>query len=772
VPDPFILDGWLVEPDLNTLSRDGTRVRLEPKVMELCVALTRAAGSVVTKDELLESVWPEAIVGEDALTRAMSELRRGLGDDARNPRVIETIPKRGYRLIAQVRAVGVVEPPPTKPLQRRHRSWLLAAAGLVVVTTIALVAVWGTRIVPTPTDTDRRPLVLLADVEHGAAVPASAIESVRRSIEREIARRPDVEIVPQHEIDAALRRMRRHVGDPVTPSVAVELAIRLGEVAGVVAPRLDPAGDGFTLTIQTVDVTGKQVLEATVSRGEDEGRVLAAFERVSADWSRRLAGLRPPAAKRLPAVTTSSIAALRFFTQAVELLATVPIAAQAAPWPDAAELLRKAIAVDDEFVLARVWLALAQKSSEDARLSAAGGRRVAGFREMASECLAKTQDLGEAERLLVEGVAYELLDEHSKAISALEALLWTDPGFFELQARASLYRLYTFQTRWSEADAQVLRIAEIVPHDFDATVLAAQVLVLQDGDARRASGYIARARQLMAGADTNRENSSWLKAWLEHYPAYDAWKRGDLAEALAVQRAVAATLPTRIFIDRDATATANGHLSLTLGRIADARQAFDAIGHFNQKEWSFAHLADALGDRRQLAWHLTRHGRWSWNPLPFARAGLFDRVRELLAEPAVGADHVALRKAALGEEALAAGRFSDAITHFQDALDRLRMRPGHPYYGTSISLARAWRAIGDDTQVVRVLEEAVRTQAYPGAAVFWIKAQAHLVQVYRRHGRHDEAAAIAERVRGLFAHADADHPFWRLLQADPPTDAF
>jgi len=61
-----------------------------------------ATGEVVSKERLMRSVWPDAFVGDDVLTRCISELRRVFGDDAKEPRFIQTIPKSGYRLIAPV----------------------------------------------------------------------------------------------------------------------------------------------------------------------------------------------------------------------------------------------------------------------------------------------------------------------------------------------------------------------------------------------------------------------------------------------------------------------------------------------------------------------------------------------------------------------------------------------------------------------------------------------------------------------------------------------
>src|SRR5271157_2947220 len=93
---------WLVEPSLNIVSRNGTAVHLEPKVMEVLLCLATHAGEVVSKEELLKAVWPDTFVTDDALKHCISDLRRVFEDDAREPRFIETIPKRGYRLVAPV----------------------------------------------------------------------------------------------------------------------------------------------------------------------------------------------------------------------------------------------------------------------------------------------------------------------------------------------------------------------------------------------------------------------------------------------------------------------------------------------------------------------------------------------------------------------------------------------------------------------------------------------------------------------------------------------
>ncbi len=109
-PPAVRIGSWLVQPQLNRLSRDEEEKRIEPRLMRVLVCLIEARGDVVTRDELLDRIWTDSFVCEEALTQAVSELRRLLGDKARSPRYIETIRKGGYRLVATVTPVEF-EPP-------------------------------------------------------------------------------------------------------------------------------------------------------------------------------------------------------------------------------------------------------------------------------------------------------------------------------------------------------------------------------------------------------------------------------------------------------------------------------------------------------------------------------------------------------------------------------------------------------------------------------------------------------------------------------------
>ncbi|MCI0625988.1 MAG: transcriptional regulator [Acidobacteria bacterium] len=103
---PFRTGEWGVEPSRNLLIRGTEEVHLEPRVMDVLVHLAERAGEVVSKEELVERVWKQRYVSDDVLTVAVYTLRKVLGDNPRQPRYIETVPRRGYRWIAPVTESG------------------------------------------------------------------------------------------------------------------------------------------------------------------------------------------------------------------------------------------------------------------------------------------------------------------------------------------------------------------------------------------------------------------------------------------------------------------------------------------------------------------------------------------------------------------------------------------------------------------------------------------------------------------------------------------
>ena len=107
----FRLGPWTVQPALHRLCDGDTTCQVGHKVMAVLLLLAQEPGRVVRKDELIEAVWDGAFTSDEALTTVVYELRKALGDDARQPRFVETIRKGGYRLVAPVEPVATADSP-------------------------------------------------------------------------------------------------------------------------------------------------------------------------------------------------------------------------------------------------------------------------------------------------------------------------------------------------------------------------------------------------------------------------------------------------------------------------------------------------------------------------------------------------------------------------------------------------------------------------------------------------------------------------------------
>ena len=143
---PLRIGAWRVDPALGEISRDGETLRLETRTLRTLLCLAERAGQVVGIDELLDQVWAGVIVTPDSVYQAIAALRRALGDDPRDPAYIATVPRLGYRLVAEVApwtdaapaaastTAGSPAPAPLSallPAWRRALPW--AMAGLVLL---------------------------------------------------------------------------------------------------------------------------------------------------------------------------------------------------------------------------------------------------------------------------------------------------------------------------------------------------------------------------------------------------------------------------------------------------------------------------------------------------------------------------------------------------------------------------------------------------------------------------------------------------------------
>ena len=148
--DEIRFDDFRLDPANASLWRGQEDIHLTPKAFAVLHYLLTHHGQLVTKEQLLAVVWPDVVVGETTPAAAIKELRKALGDDAKTPRFIETVHRRGYRFIGvladaetepnEIMPAAVANAPahaPSVPQTKRYRStWLIAALVALVATAV------------------------------------------------------------------------------------------------------------------------------------------------------------------------------------------------------------------------------------------------------------------------------------------------------------------------------------------------------------------------------------------------------------------------------------------------------------------------------------------------------------------------------------------------------------------------------------------------------------------------------------------------------------
>jgi DNA-binding winged helix-turn-helix (wHTH) protein len=236
----FRVGDCTVRPSLGLIVREDETVRVEPRSIDVLVAMAKRPRVVYPKKELIEAVWGDSYVSDEVLTHAVWDLRRAFGDNASDPSYIQTIPKRGYRLIAAVTPVEPDGGSPPDTARDSHRRLLVAALGLAILfaALVALVmprATPGARASVSPAPAlDRVTLAIVASSSplHDTARSQRLAEELRS----ELAGKPG--ILPTR-------------GDSCTPEATGDggycLEVRVTELAASYEARIELVLDGTSV---------------------------------------------------------------------------------------------------------------------------------------------------------------------------------------------------------------------------------------------------------------------------------------------------------------------------------------------------------------------------------------------------------------------------------------------------------------------------------------------------------------------------------------------
>ena len=287
--EPFWLDGRLIDPAGNEI--DGQRI--DSKAMDVLVCLALAAPRLVSHAQLLESVWPKVVVGDNVLHQAITHLRKALGDKARSPRFIETVPRRGYRLRVDVRRESGEETAPGA-LQPPARGGRFRSAVITICLAVGLVgAGWWATVYERQPVTQRaqavpeRSIAVLPFVNIGSD-PAHDYfsDGLSEELIHTLARNPELKVTSR----TSAFYFKERAAD--LPTIARQLG-----VAHILEGSVRTSGDNVRVAVLLVDPqTDTPIWSATYDR--ELGDILALQDEIASDVFNNLMVTLGPLATR------------------------------------------------------------------------------------------------------------------------------------------------------------------------------------------------------------------------------------------------------------------------------------------------------------------------------------------------------------------------------------------------------------------------------------------------------------------------------------------
>jgi len=455
-------DRYVLDLDRGCLLLDGNEIALRPKTFAVLRYLIENCGRLISKDELFGAVWPNLAVTDDALVQSIGELRRGLGDDG--PRLIKTIPRRGYRLESVVSIMAPVGPSAihatgdlvasfdgdraSKPLIRPHASKLLTTAftsgrrGLFAALAFVVLLAAGAllaghlewRVLSTPRSGEQ-----FSKTAEVSAKPAIAIlplanqnddsareyfaDGLTQDIINALGRFPELTVMSWNAVFP-------YKGKPENPvEIARSLAVRY-QVEGSVRQ----IGDRVRVNAQLVDANGQVLWSASFD--EALADVFALQDKITTQIAGTLA------------IRVTQIEQRRVFTKPTDSLEAYDCVLRARPAlqrptrasiVEARALLRRAIELDSNYAAA--YAALAETYHVATSM---------GWAESPTDFLGRAEEMA------------------NKALSLDDS---------DVRAHIVLGRIHIFYQRFDQAKAEIDRAIAINPNDANGLAGRGNILM-------------------------------------------------------------------------------------------------------------------------------------------------------------------------------------------------------------------------------------------------------------------------------------------------------
>jgi DNA-binding winged helix-turn-helix (wHTH) protein/tetratricopeptide (TPR) repeat protein len=373
-----------VDPTRETLLKEGVSVPLTPKTFQILLVLVRHGKEIVTKDDLMKTVWPDTFVEEANLSRNIFMLRKALGETAQDHRYIVTVPGRGYRLAENVHlvpgqefAIAAASHTTVQIEVKETQPWKWIALAAVILLIVAG-GLWrwvsSHRAVLGAKDT-----VVLADFANSTGDPMFD-ETLRQGLAIQLRQSPYLSLISDQRISHALRLMGHRADARLTPELARGVCERTGSTA-ILEGSIAPLGSQYVLTLQARSCRTGEVLDQEQVQAAKKEDVLSALGQIASRLRKRVGESLITIQEHntpLADATTPSLEALEAYSAGWKLHTST---GAMAGFP----LLKRAVEIDPNFALAQATLAREYADFDESDLAAESATRAWESRDHASD---------------------------------------------------------------------------------------------------------------------------------------------------------------------------------------------------------------------------------------------------------------------------------------------------------------------------------------------------------------------------------------------------